>query len=115
MVLSRFRSLLLASAALAIAAAPAGAKTLVYCSEGSPENFSPMINTTGTTFAANRSRWTAWSASVQKSIRLFASALPSPGYMDGASAPRQAGGRQRSPAARRARSTRGQNGLFWRP
>ncbi len=54
MVLSRFRSLLLAGAALAIAAPAAGAKTLVYCSEGSPENFSPMINTTGTTFAANR-------------------------------------------------------------
>ena len=29
------------------------AKTLVYCSEGSPENFSPMLNTTGTTFDAN--------------------------------------------------------------
>ena len=26
------------------------AKTLVYCSEGSPENFNPQINTTGTTF-----------------------------------------------------------------
>jgi dipeptide transport system substrate-binding protein len=35
-------------------AAPAVAKTLVYCSEGSPENFNPMINTTGTTFDANR-------------------------------------------------------------
>ncbi len=32
----------------------AQAKTLVYCSEGSPENFNPMINTTGTTFDANR-------------------------------------------------------------
>ncbi len=29
-------------------------KTLVYCSEGSPENFNPMLNTTGTTFDANR-------------------------------------------------------------
>ncbi len=36
------------------AAADAQAKTLVYCSEGSPENFNPMINTTGTTFDANR-------------------------------------------------------------
>ena len=26
------------------------AKTLVYCSEGSPENFYPGINTTGTSF-----------------------------------------------------------------
>ena len=37
-----------------LAAAPASAKTLVYCSEGSPENFNPMINTTGTTFDANQ-------------------------------------------------------------
>ena len=31
----------------------AGAKTLVYCSEGSPENFAPSINTTGTSFDAS--------------------------------------------------------------
>ena len=43
-----------ALAALLAAAAPGQAKTLVYCSEGSPENFNPMINTTGTTFDANR-------------------------------------------------------------
>ncbi len=30
------------------------AKTLVYCSEGSPENFQPAINTTGTSFDAAR-------------------------------------------------------------
>ena len=35
-----------------MALAPASAKTLVYCSEGSPENFSPSINTTGTSFDA---------------------------------------------------------------
>ena len=29
---------------------PVAAKTLVYCSEGSPENFYPGINTTGTSF-----------------------------------------------------------------
>jgi dipeptide transport system substrate-binding protein len=29
------------------------AKTLVFCSEGSPENFYPAINTTGTSFDAN--------------------------------------------------------------
>ena len=29
---------------------PLGAKTLVYCSEGSPENFYPGVNTTGTSF-----------------------------------------------------------------
>ncbi len=49
-----FRTLLLAGAALAFGAAPALAKTLVYCSEGAPENFNPMLNTTGTTFDANR-------------------------------------------------------------
>ena len=32
---------------------PAAAKTLVFCSEGSPENFYPGINTTGTSFDAN--------------------------------------------------------------
>src|ERR1051326_4841952 len=31
----------------------ASAKTLVYCSEGSPENFYPAINTTGTSFDAS--------------------------------------------------------------
>jgi len=31
-----------------LAVGGASAKTLVYCSEGSPENFSPSINTTGT-------------------------------------------------------------------
>ena len=44
------RTLLLAATLLG--AATAQAKTLVYCSEGSPENFSPMLNTTGTTFDA---------------------------------------------------------------
>ncbi len=31
-------------------AAPVAAKTLVYCSEASPENFLPSVNTTGTSF-----------------------------------------------------------------
>ena len=43
---------LLAVAALTAGAA-ASAKTLVYCPEGSPENFYPGINTTGTSFDAN--------------------------------------------------------------
>ncbi len=43
---------LLALAAL-LASAGVSAKTLVYCSEGSPENFYPGINTTGTSFDAN--------------------------------------------------------------
>jgi dipeptide transport system substrate-binding protein len=47
----------LAVLALALAAsfaAPASAKTLVYCAEGSPENFTPALNTTGTSFDAAR-------------------------------------------------------------
>jgi dipeptide transport system substrate-binding protein len=50
----RTHALLLAgTAAIALAAAPVSAKTLVFCSEGSPENFYPAINTTGTSFDAN--------------------------------------------------------------
>ena len=41
-------------AALLAGAGLASAKTLVYCSEGSPENFTPAINTTGTSFDAAR-------------------------------------------------------------
>ncbi|MEJ1160911.1 ABC transporter substrate-binding protein [Prosthecomicrobium sp. N25] len=41
-------------AAAALGATAAGAKTLVYCSEGSPENFTPALNTTGTSFDAAR-------------------------------------------------------------
>ncbi len=40
--------------ALLLASTAASAKTLVYCSEGSPENFTPAINTTGTSFDAAR-------------------------------------------------------------
>jgi dipeptide transport system substrate-binding protein len=36
-----------------LAAGSLSAKTLVFCSEGSPENFYPAINTTGTSFDAN--------------------------------------------------------------
>ena len=45
---TRALSALALSAALGLV--PAMAKTLVYCSEGSPENFYPGINTTGTSF-----------------------------------------------------------------
>ena len=38
--------------ALCLGAPAQAAKTLVYCSEGSPENFNPQINTTGTSFDA---------------------------------------------------------------
>ncbi|XBY46770.1 ABC transporter substrate-binding protein [Methyloraptor flagellatus] len=39
---------------LALGMTGASAKTLVYCSEGSPENFTPALNTTGTSFDAAR-------------------------------------------------------------
>jgi dipeptide transport system substrate-binding protein len=41
-------------AALLLASTAVSAKTLVYCSEGSPENFTPAINSTGTSFDAAR-------------------------------------------------------------
>src|SRR4029453_15698646 len=44
--------------ALALAAAGASSKTLVYCSEGSPENFYPGVNTTGTSFDATSQIYT---------------------------------------------------------
>jgi dipeptide transport system substrate-binding protein len=51
--MSRFLSATAMALALAAGmAASAEAKTLVYCSEGSPENFNPQINTTGTSFDA---------------------------------------------------------------
>ena len=37
-----------------LSAGPVLAKSLVYCSEGSPENFNPQINTTGTSLDAAR-------------------------------------------------------------
>src|SRR4051812_45766955 len=49
------RSMLVAAvcASALVAASAASAKTLVFCSEGSPENFYPAVNTTGTSFDAN--------------------------------------------------------------
>ena len=44
----------LAAAAFCLGSTALSAKTLVYCSEGSPESFSPAINTTGTSFDAAR-------------------------------------------------------------
>lgn len=47
------RSLSALAIMAALFATPVSAKTLVYCSEGSPENFYPGINTTGTSFDAS--------------------------------------------------------------
>ncbi|CAN5118799.1 ABC transporter substrate-binding protein [soil metagenome] len=49
-----FAKVLLATVFAAGLASAASAKTLIYCSEGSPENFNPQINTTGTSFDAAR-------------------------------------------------------------
>src|SRR5579871_2479063 len=47
-------ALVIAAAALACAPVAALAKTLVYCSEGSPESFTPALNTTATSHDAAR-------------------------------------------------------------
>ena len=46
-------STLLAATALALIAGSANAKTLIYCSEGSPEGFDSAAYTAGTTFDAS--------------------------------------------------------------
>ncbi|MDM0115501.1 ABC transporter substrate-binding protein [Variovorax sp. J22R133] len=46
----RAAATLIVPVAFALACGAAAAKTLVYCSEGSPENFYPGVNTTGTSF-----------------------------------------------------------------
>jgi dipeptide transport system substrate-binding protein len=51
--MSKHKLLLSLAATALLAASPLSAKTLVFCSEGSPENFYPGINTTGTSFDAN--------------------------------------------------------------
>jgi dipeptide transport system substrate-binding protein len=51
--MNRFRKHFAIAAAVLAATGAAGAKTLVFCSEGSPENFYPGVNTTGTSFDAN--------------------------------------------------------------
>jgi len=52
--MKKFARLLAATMLVAGVASVAEAKTLVYCSEGSPENFNPQVNTTGTSFDAAR-------------------------------------------------------------
>ncbi|ETX30358.1 ABC transporter substrate-binding protein [Roseivivax isoporae] len=50
----KFRHLIATTGmAAAFAATTAGAQTLVYCSEGSPEGFDPALYTSGTTFDAS--------------------------------------------------------------
>jgi dipeptide transport system substrate-binding protein len=51
--MSKSRLLLAVVIPAMLIAAPLSAKTLVFCSEGSPENFYPGVNTTGTSFDAN--------------------------------------------------------------
>lgn len=47
-------ALSLCAAAALLSPLAVAAKTLVYCSEGSPENFTPALNVTGTSFDAAR-------------------------------------------------------------
>lgn len=51
--MSKSRLLLAFAVPAMLIATPLAAKTLVFCSEGSPENFYPGVNTTGTSFDAN--------------------------------------------------------------
>lgn len=51
--LKSFAKLAFGSLAAVLLASTAQSKTLVYCSEGSPENFYPGVNTTGTSFDAS--------------------------------------------------------------
>ena len=51
--MAKHRSLLAIAVLALLASTPLSAKTLVFCSEGSPENFYPGVNTTGTSFDAN--------------------------------------------------------------
>ena len=51
--MSKHRTFFAAIAVALLASTPLSAKTLVFCSEGSPENFYPGVNTTGTSFDAN--------------------------------------------------------------
>src|SRR5690349_18950212 len=51
--MSKHRPFFAAIAIALLASTPLSAKTLVFCSEGSPENFYPGVNTTGTSFDAN--------------------------------------------------------------
>ena len=55
-------STLAATALLSCAGAAFAAKTLVYCSEGSPEGFNPQYYTTGTTAEASSvpPSWHGW-------------------------------------------------------
>ena len=50
---SKFMMAVLASAATLGMATAASSKTLIYCSEGSPEGFTPSLYTSGTTFDAS--------------------------------------------------------------
>ena len=47
------KKILMAAFMATLIAAPINAKTLVYCSEGSPEGFDPALYTAGTTFNAS--------------------------------------------------------------
>ncbi len=53
MSFTRLKGALLGAAVVVALGTPAGAKTLVFCSEASPEGFNPQFYTAGTTFDAS--------------------------------------------------------------
>ncbi|MFN3499650.1 MAG: ABC transporter substrate-binding protein, partial [Pannonibacter indicus] len=53
MMRKTLKAALLGATLIGVAATGAQAKTLVYCSEGSPEGFDPALYTSGTTFDAS--------------------------------------------------------------
>ena len=73
--MKRLTRLLAATMLIGGLATAAEAKTLVYCAEGSPENFNPQINTTGTSFDAARP---AYNQLVEFEPGTTMSFLPSP-------------------------------------
>ena len=65
-------------AAMLLAGTAASAKTLVYCSEGSPENFTPALNTTGTSLDAARPVFDQL-VEFERAVRISSPALPKNG------------------------------------
>ena len=52
-MMKKLKALALATSVFVALGGAASAKTLVYCSEGSPEGFDPSAYTSGTTFDAS--------------------------------------------------------------
>lgn len=75
----RLTARLLGATLLACLATTASAKTLVFCSEGSPEGFDPALYTAGTTFDASSSRSSTGSSNSSAARRTSSRASPKAG------------------------------------